>query len=181
MKGIIFTEFLDHVTSQLGVEICEDMIAANNLTDGGAYTAVGTYDHKELLMMVSYLHKRTGIDIDQLIEGFGVSLFASLAQKYPSFFDGIEDSFTFIKQIEDVIHVEVRKLYPDAELPSFSYSQPKPTILILDYRSSRCFAGLAVGLMKGCFNHFNENVSIDGEDLADPKGSYVRFTLRSVM
>jgi len=181
MKGIIFTEFIDHVSSQLGVEMCEDMISANDLTDDGAYTAVGTYDHKELLMMVSYLHKQTGIDVNLLIEGFGESLFASLANKYSAFFVGIDDAFTFIKQIEDVIHVEVRKLYPDAELPSFSYTQPKPTVLILDYRSSRCFAGLAVGLMKGCFRHFDEEITIDGEDLGDPKGSYVRFTLRSVM
>ena len=43
---------------------------------------------------------------------------------------------------------------------------------------SRPFADLAVGLMKGCFAHFDEQVSIEREDLAAAEGSRVRFVMR---
>ena len=52
MKGIIFTSFLDLVEEKFGMEMLEEVISSANLPNKGAYTAVGTYDHAELVQMV---------------------------------------------------------------------------------------------------------------------------------
>ena len=48
MKGIVFTEFLDLVEAKFGAEVLEEMLDAADLKSGGAYTAVGYYDHAEM-------------------------------------------------------------------------------------------------------------------------------------
>ena len=49
----------------------------------------------------------------------------------------------------------MRKLYPDAELPRFYHSQKSAYELTMYYLSSRHFEDLAVGLIRGCLEHFN--------------------------
>ena len=47
----------------------------------------------------------------------------------------------------------------------------------MDYQSERALGSLAVGLIQACATHFNENISIEQEDLSNGKGTFVRFTL----
>ena len=61
---------------------------------------------------------------------------------------------------EDIIHAEVRKLYPDAELPSFIVEYHDADRLVLLYQSPRHFEDLAEGLMHGCVAHFKEPIRI---------------------
>ena len=88
----------------------------------------------------------------------------------------MSDSFSFLKTIDEVVHIEVRKLYPDAELPSFETVEAGPAHLQMTYRSPRCLGDFAEGLMEGCFAHFGENVSLTRVDEA--AGRVVRFDLR---
>ena len=57
MKGMIFTEFLEMVENAYGWEVQENIIDAAALPNDGAYTAVGTYDHQELVSLVVALSK----------------------------------------------------------------------------------------------------------------------------
>ena len=43
MLGIVFTEFFDLVDEAFGEEILDDIIDMANLSNDGAYTAVGRY------------------------------------------------------------------------------------------------------------------------------------------
>lgn len=52
MKGMVCTEFIEMAEEKFGFDAVESMLAGSNLTDGGAYTAVGTYDHGEMIQMV---------------------------------------------------------------------------------------------------------------------------------
>ena len=105
-------------------------------------------------------------------------MFGRFYELYPEFFEGSSTAFDFLAGIEDHVHAEVRKLYPDAELPTFETTRPTPDTLIMVYRSKRPLAIMALGLMKGCFKHFGEAVSIDQEDYSTAEGSHVRFTLK---
>ena len=49
MKGMIFTEFLDMVEERFGLAVADRIIEAGGSSTGGAYTAVGTYDHREMV------------------------------------------------------------------------------------------------------------------------------------
>jgi len=176
MKGIIFTEFLEMVEDQFSPEVADRIIEACALPSGGAYTAVGTYDHREMVQLVTELSKATGIAVPDLLRSFGRHLFGRFVATYPRFFDGVDSAFTFLENLEGYIHVEVHKLYPDAELPSFVCTA-EPGQLTMVYRSTRAFADLAEGLIRGCAEHFGEDLDIQREDLSGGQGTCVRFTL----
>ncbi len=178
MKGIVFTEFLEMVDDKFSPEITERIIDSADLPSGGAYTAVGTYDHAEIVQLVGNLSTETGLDAPALVQAFGTHLFGRFVDVFPHFFDGVEDAFTFLESVEGYIHMEVRKLYPDAALPSLQCSRPEPDTLHMVYESERGLADVAHGLIVGCCDHFGEAVTLDREDLSGGKSSHVRFVIK---
>lgn len=175
MKGVVFTEFLAMVEKQFSADMVDDVIDDAHLPNGGAYTAVGTYPHQEMVAMVVALSQRTGIPVPDLVRAFGEYLFGRFVLAYPSFFRGIDNAFKFLSGIEDIIHVEVLKLYPDAELPRFDVEHMDDRKLVLLYQSPRHFEDLAEGLMRGCVAHFGEPIHITRE--AADSGASQRFHL----
>lgn len=178
MKGIVFTEFLEMVEEKFSMQTLDRIIEDAALPNGGAYTGVGTYDHHEMVRLVSSLSATTQVPVPELLRGFGQHLFGRFVQGYPQFFCTSNDAFTFLLGIENRIHTEVRKLYPDAELPRFDCRTPDPEHLIMDYRSDRGFGDLAEGLILGCIRHFGESIDLSRQDLPGAPGTHVRFTLR---
>jgi hypothetical protein len=177
MKGIVFTEFLEMVESKFSPELADSIIEGTELPSGGAYTTVGTYDHSEMIKLVSCLSKETGISTPDLMRAFGLYLFERFYVLFPQYFSGVDSSFHFLEKIDNYIHVEVRKLYPEAELPSFECDTSQPGSLRLTYRSTRPFAPLAEGLIRGCITHFRENADIKVEDLSDGAGTAAQFLI----
>jgi hypothetical protein len=74
--------------------------------------------------------------------------------------------------------VEVRKLYPDAELPQFEVRRFGADCLEMIYRSTRPFADLAAGLIAGCVSHFQEEIAVERHLLTDGTQG-TRFLLTS--
>ncbi len=176
MKGIIFTEFLEMLDEKFDPEVTEQVIERANLPSGGAYTTIGTYDHKELVSMVVELSKETEIGITDLVRTFGFYLFGRFVRIYPRFFSGIKDSFTFIEGVEEVVHTEVRKLYAEANPPVISAARKGDNQLEVIYESERCLGDAAHGLILGCLDYFKEEVEITRENI-DDSGKKVRFLL----
>ncbi len=160
MKGVVFTEFLEMVEKRFSADMVDDIIDDARLPHGGVYTAVGTYPHGEIVAMVVALSQRSGVAVPDLIRAFGEYLFGRFVQAYPSFFTGVTDAFTFLAGIEDIIHAEVHKLYPDAELPRFVVEHHDAHRLVLLYQSPRHFEDLAEGLMHGCVAYFKEPIQV---------------------
>lgn len=180
MKGIVFTEFLEMVEQRFGLDVADRVIEAAQLPNDGAYTAVGTYDHAELLRLVGAVSEATATPAPSLVQAFGRHLFARFHEGYPALFAGVESAFAFLQGVERYIHVEVRKLYPDAELPGFSYETPSADRMVMLYQSRRPFADLADGLIQGCIAHFGEPIRIVREDLGEAAAGGLhrtRFTL----
>lgn len=177
MKGVVFTEFLDMVEQRFSADMADDIIDDAQLPSGGAYTAVGTYPHEEMVAMVVALSRRSGIAVPDLIRSFGQHLFGRFVQAYPVFFDGVNDTFGFLAGIEDIIHAEVLKLYPDAQLPRFVVEQHDARQLVLLYQSPRHFEDLAEGLMLGCVSHFGEAIEVSRTATAAGAAEGQRFVL----
>jgi hypothetical protein len=175
MKGIVFREFLEMVENQFGPEVGDRIIEESQLPSGGAYTTVGSYDHQEMIQLVRQLSAATGLAVADLVRAFGQHLFGRFVAGYPQLFVGIGSAFDFLERVEGIVHVEVRKLYPDAELPTFECSRAG-TVLTMIYHSQRPFADLAEGLIKGCVAHYGENIELARADL-NPQGTGVRFVL----
>lgn len=161
MKGIIFTELIEMTESTFGDEIAERMIMESGTHSNGVYTAVGTYEFAELGALVHSLSQITHMDLPTLLRAFGRHLFGSFLRLYPAYFQRCQTSFEFLSSIEDHIHVQVRKLYPDAELPHFQTSvNEEKNHMIMTYTSARNLADLACGLIESTLQHYNENGTI---------------------
>lgn len=179
MKGIVFTEFIDMVESKFGFDMMDDIIESTNLPSGGIYTAVGTYDHTEMVQLVVALSKRTEIPTAQLLKTYGKHLFVVFTKNYPHFFKNINNAFDFFEQIDHYVHVEVRKLYPDAELPKFNTHRPSNNTLEMLYQSDRRMSDLAYGLIEAAIEHYKEVATVEKQDL-NVEGSLVKFIIDRV-
>ena len=176
MKGMVFTEFLEMVSDKFSANMADDIIDDSDLPSGGAYTAVGNYDHGELVQMVAALSKRTGVPAPQLVKVFGEHLFGRFHALYPNFFKGITSALMFLEGIETVIHTEVRKLYPDAQLPSFDCERSSDG-LTMTYSSPRHFGDLAEGLILGAIAYFGDKVEVTRHNQADGSIRFVMLTV----
>ena len=180
MKGMVFTEFLEMVEDKFGFDITDDIIEASKdkLSTEGAYTAVGTYPHSEIITLVKNLSIATKIPVPKLVHVFGEHLLNQFAKHYSIFFESANNTFDFLKSIDNHIHVEVLKLYPDAELPRFNCFHPndEQNKLTMIYTSERAMSDLASGLIDGAVKYYNENITYEKE-LIEEDGKKVRFIL----
>ena len=177
MKGIVFTEFLDFVSSHFSDDMADSIVETCNLPSGGAYTSVGTYDHREMARLLAALSAEVHEPVETLLKQFGLSLIKHFATAYPDFFNRADGLFDFVASVEDHIHVEVCKLYPDAELPTFDIVSQSPDRMVFHYQSCRSMACLASGLIEGASDYFSTPIMLEQEALTDKAFAPVKFTL----
>ena len=177
MKGIVFTEFLEMVEDKFSYDVVDEILEQAELESGGIYTAVGTYPVEEMVSLLVALSANSGFAVPQLLYTFGEHLFTVFATRFPAFFQEHNSAFTFLTGIESIIHTEVRKLYPDAELPYFEVEQKNSDVLILTYHSARHLEDLAEGLIEGCIVYFNCNIVLERENITEGEDYCTRFTL----
>ena len=176
MKGIVFTEFLELVEDKFGLEMVDHIISNSDLESNGIYTSVGTYSFSEMLQLLQHLSANTGISIDDLLLVYAEHFFSVIEKSYPGLLATYKDPIEMISSIENHIHVEVRKIYPDAELPTFEVLEKTDNSLILIYKSSRAMHHFGLGLMNKTFEHFNSKATIVLEKLKED-GTEVKFLI----
>ena len=176
MKGIVFVEFVDMVADMFSEDMVDEIIDAADLPSGGSYTSVGTYSHEEMLGLVTALSKKIDTPVPDLVHIFGKHLLGRFVQRYPAFFEEVDGAFAFIQTIENHIHEEVLKLYPEAELPELLCEELSETQLKVTYNSTRPFASLAQGLLEACVEHYGENIELKRLGNGDSE-SHAEFVL----
>ena len=176
MKGIVFTEFLDLVEDKFGLEVVDEIIEKSNLPSKGVYTSIGTYAFSEMLSLLQHLSINTGIDIDSLLLVYAEHFFSVLKKSYPGLIESYKEPIEMLASIENHIHVEVRKIYPDAELPSFEVLERTQNSIIMIYKSSRAMHHFGLGLMNKTFEHFNSSATIVLEKIKED-GTEVKFII----
>mgnify|MGYP003662542996 CR=1 FL=1 len=162
MKGIVFTEFLEMVESEFGLETVDNIIENSNLPSEGIYTSVATYEFNEMVALITQLSKEVNLPAGDLIYAFGLYLFSSLKKAHPEVIQSYRSPIALLYSIEDHIHVHVKKLYPEAELPTFK---------ILDKTDTSI-----QGLIEKAFEHFNGKADITYELLKED-GTEVKFDI----
>lgn len=176
MKGIVFTEFLEMIEDKFGYTLVDQLLEESNLPSGGIYTAIGTYDHAEMVTLVKNLSQKTNVAEVDLLRSYGQYMFSAFTRSYRPFVDRAGSAFDLLGSVQHYIHVEVRKLYPDAELPHFIIDQPSETHLRMHYTSERKLGDFAHGLIEGCLAYFGENATIVKTNLVED-GSQVLFDI----
>ncbi|WP_040280365.1 heme NO-binding domain-containing protein [Psychroserpens damuponensis] len=179
MKGIIFTEFLDLVEEKFGLGMVDEIINQSNLESNGVYTSVGTYEFSEMLQLITHLSENTSISVDDLLIVYSEHLFKALIKSHPNLVEHYKDPLDLLASIENHIHVEVQKIYPEAQLPTFILEEKTNTKLVLVYKSEKALYMLGKGLMLETFKLFKTPVDIKFEKLND-SGSEVRFFIEKI-
>lgn len=176
MKGVVFTELLEMVEERYSLDVVDRILERAQLASGGVYTAVGTYPHDEMVRLLRELSAETGAQPPELLRVFGRHLFRRFVTGFPYFLRPSDTALAFLERVEGVIHVEVKKLYPEAELPKLDTERSGDRLTMI-YRSPRRLSALAEGLIYGCAEHFGELITVETEDLSNGKGDVVRFTI----
>lgn len=159
MKGIIFNLLEQVVIEEFGEATWDSLLDTTGLE--GAYTAVGSYDDSELVALVGAASKALDKPADEIIRWFGGKSLPILAVRYPGFFENHTSAKSFLLTLNQVIHPEVRKLFPGAYAPSFEFESPNDDTLELAYHSHRQLCSFAEGLIDGVAAHFGEGVSVE--------------------
>jgi hypothetical protein len=179
MKGVVFTELMEFVEDNMGFDVADEVIKKADLANGGAFTQGGNYPFEELLKMVIALSEVSGKSIPELLEIFGEHLFYKLVKIYDKDIKEKNGALSFIDSIEEIVHVEVKKLYPDADLPTFETESKTDAELTLVYSSEKQLEAFAKGLMIGCSKFFNEPLDIEYETISESPHK-VRFKIRKI-
>ena len=158
MKGVVFNYLAEMVEEQFGLEAWDSILQTTDLS--GEYISSETYPDEELITLVNASHEKTGIDKSTLIRSFGQFMLPSFREQNPQFFEN-HNLKSFLLSVDRVIHVEVRKLHPDAALPKFDCEDESDSEFTMYYSSPRMLCYLAEGLIAGAAEHFNARYELD--------------------
>lgn len=179
MKGVVFTHFMDLVEEAFGLDVLDRVIDTAELQVPAAYTSVGTYPFEDLASMLGQLSKEVQVPPEDLLFAFGKYLFPKLIEGHPEIGGSLNSPLQLIHSVEDVIHVEVLKLYPDAELPKFETEFEDENHLKVHYTSKRGLADLAVGLIVACGEHFEKPLVVERDPDSSPDDATFRISYAS--
>lgn len=159
MKGVIFNLAEQVVTDAYGADAWDDILDRAGLE--GAYTSLGSYPDADLSKIVSASADKLGVPVAGVIRTVGLGAIPLLAERYPAFFSPHASARPFLLTLNDIIHPEVRKLYPGADVPEFDFDTEGADVLLLGYRSHRQLCALAEGFIEGAAKHYGQQVSIE--------------------
>lgn len=158
MKGIIFQLLEEVVTQHLGPDTWDQLLKAAELD--GVFTSLGSYPDEHLFKLVGAASAALNKPPADIVRWFGAKAMPLLARKYPAFFQRHRSTRPFILTLNSIIHPEVRKLYPGADVPDFEFDVSSPDTLVMHYQSKRKLCALAEGLVEGAAEQFGETATI---------------------
>ncbi|WP_299418613.1 heme NO-binding domain-containing protein [uncultured Shimia sp.] len=178
MKGIVFVELIRMAESVMGEEAVDDILDKVDLENDGAFSAVGNYPCRELLQIVDAVGAELGAPVEALQKQFGHWMFGRFVDGYPVFFEGKTDGFDMLESIENEVHVEVRKLYPEVELPTFATERLADGRFKMVYSSERPLHHFCHGLIEACLQHFKHVASIQMTERMDGEKFCAEFLMQ---
>jgi hypothetical protein len=168
MRGTIFVELIRMAEQSFGEDVVDDVLDKADLENGGAFTAVGNYPCSELVKIVMAFSAHSNISPEVLQRKFGHWMITHFVENFPTFFEDKADSFAMLESVDGEIHVEVAKLYPDAELPVFETKRLAADHLTMVYSSPRPLVEFCQGMIEACLERFGQTADIQRTALETP-------------
>ena len=161
MKGIILNLVEEAIVAEHGDNTWDSILETSGLD--GAYTSLGNYPDDDLERLVAAGSETLAVQPRDLNRHLGELAIQGLAERYPHYFSPHGGTVAFLLTLDDVIHTEVRKLYPESAPPDFWFDAPIANELVVHYRSERRLCALAEGMIVGAAAHYEEQASIAHE------------------
>lgn len=158
MKGVVFNLLEAFVCEGWGDEVYEALLERTELETQEPFVGPGTYPDSDLVALASNAAIMLDLPLGAVLRAFGEYCFPQLAAKVPMLVDSHSDLISFLQSIDSVLHVEVRKLMPQAVTPTFLVDRTGPDTARLAYHSERRLCGFMEGLLVGAGRHFGSDV-----------------------
>lgn len=158
MKGLVFNLLEDLVRRDHGDAAWDALLDASGVS--GVYTSLGNYPDADLYRLVGAASQALGADAADIVRWFGREALPLLAARVPEVFRPHTSTRAFVLTLNDIIHPEVRKLYPGADVPDFDFETSDSGHLRMTYRSHRRLCTFAEGLIEGAARYYGERVEI---------------------
>ena len=160
MKGIVFVKFNEFVEESWGEAFWDELLTEADLPSEGVFTTVGLYDDEEFFTLIRLIIEKKNISGKDAQFAFGKWVFKELYAAAPPHAHDFNDVFDFLHAVQNVIHIEVKKLNPDALLPEFDFIDESPSELTFHYKSPRKLCFLCEGLVHGLAEHTEQTVNV---------------------
>lgn len=157
VKGYVFNLLEQIVARDHGEDTWDALLEASELD--GVYTSLGSYPDEDLMKLVRAAAHALDLPSDDVIRWFGRNALPLFAGRYPQLFEPHDSTRPFVLTLNEIIHPEVRKLYPGADVPVFDFAS-RNGLLVMGYRSPRKLCAFAEGLLHGAADHYGERLTI---------------------
>ena len=161
MKGVLFNLAEQVVTDGYGARMWDDVLDSAGVE--GSYTSLGSYPDAQFHALVAAIADRLDVETQVVVRRVGEGALPLLAARYPHFFAGHDSAHAFLLTLNDIIHPEVRKVYPGADVPEFGFEVPSDAVLIIHYGSPRRLCMLAEGFIHGAARLYAEGLTLTHE------------------
>ncbi len=173
LKGVVFNAAEDAVTALHGAEAWDSIL--NDSGVNGAYTALGNYEEQDMVAIVDAAATLLEESVDDTWRIIGRHMLPQLTRRLGNVNPTFASAKELLTSVNDIIHPEVKMLYPDAVPPTFEFSDTNEGLLV-HYLSDRGLLPLAEGLIAGCGDLFDEHVEIEVLPDSSPSDAWLRVT-----
>ena len=159
MRGIVLTGLENYIHDCYSMAVWEDILSRSGQEDV-IITTADFYPDEQAVGLVVAAAEATDTELPAFIEAFGRHLFGTLKQYYDFSIEQMDSLDELLHSLDAVIHPQVKKLHPDAMVPSFRVENTDYGWLVF-YQSERKLCPLAIGLIYGAADNFNESINIE--------------------
>ena len=164
----------EFIVENYGEATFDEILDECTLKTKEPFVGPGTYPDEDLMEIVIKASEKLGITPDQALFAYGKYIFPKLVAAVPKFVEPYDHPKDFLKTINDVIHIEVKKMYSHAYTPEFKYFDTEEDKLIIQYSSKRKLYALMGGLIEGVANYFDYTIrqsrkvhDLNGKEVCD--------------
>ncbi|MFK8026143.1 MAG: heme NO-binding domain-containing protein [Ilumatobacter sp.] len=157
MKGVLFNVVEDVVAEVMSVDAWDDVVEGADVE--GAYTSLGNYPDSDLMSIVAAVARTAGLDEPDTLRLTGRLGFKHLVRRAPHLLEGLDTWGQVLASLDDIIHPEVRKIYPDAAVPGFQVESVDGGAVVT-YTSARQLCALADGLIVGAGEWYDAKLTV---------------------
>jgi len=147
-------------------------------TSAGRYLPSGVYPDAEAVDLLQSIADSTDRPLREVLERFGRFLAPHLVKVAGRHVDPAWRTLDLIEHTESIIHEMVRSTNPGARPPVLQTVRVSPQEVQLVYSSQRQLCPLAVGLMHGLAEHYQERLDVEEPSCMHRGDPFCSFVIR---
>ena len=163
MKGEIFNLFEAFITENSDQSTFEDIYesAYPELETKDPFVGPGTYPDTDFFLIVSTAISKLNFPFASAVRAFGKYCFPRLISKVPDIAERCTHPRDLLMIVDEVIHVEVKKVYSGAKPPRLICTEVGENQLMITYQSRRKLYDFVEGMIEGLAIYYSTSISVE--------------------